>query len=1839
MFESTLIRRFLFLAALLTAGFANAQTIRYQNSIRGGLAVATNGLNLTSSTVFANTAGGTTMSSYSDLVLPSDASIVKAILYVEGYAAQNITSVKFKTPAMAAFATLTTTSPGFIAGPSTGSYTQFIMDVTSLMPTTGFVSTVTAGGNAGTTGRYSIADLSPIDQGNYGYGWSIFVVYSRPVGQYRNVTIADACVNFGIGTANTFDINGIAVPSAGSVNAIVVATGCWGDPGPLYMDNIKFGKKGGTLTSLKDPVTGSTTDVLNGTVGFCVPNNVTVDGVAGMTNGNYVARNPYNTFGGTQKSAMYYDCDMMNASGILAPSTTPISVTITQAGQGSDALGVGAYGVSVDIVSALLTKSLTPTTIGDGEVATYTFFMTNNGTGSNNQTGIGFTDNLPAGLMIANPNGVVVTGGIGGTVTAVPGSGTFTLSNFGLNAGQTATITLKVTNKPGQLNPDCGSNPAAFTNGFANIANNTANLANGVNNVCLIVTGAPKPDFTATTVCEGVATQFTDITKVTGSNVVTNWNWDFGNGVTSTLQNPSITFAAAGTYTVKLEITATSGAKERITKTITVKALPTVVVKDPPGICPGSSAQLDVSGGDTYLWSPAGSLSNPAIAKPIATPTSTTTYTVKVTDSQTGCSKDATSLVTVFAKPIVVISGATTICPDVNSTLTATGGIAYKWTPGGQTTPTITINQTAETTYGVEVTDANGCKATQTYKVAMAAPITNANLTTVPRACASANGTITINGVVGGSSPYQYSLNSTTYKTTNSFGSLDSLEYLITIKDSKGCLRDTTVKVGITQSPTKINFTTAPSGCGAPTGKITVSSVTGGKAPYQYSSSGTAGTFQTSLTLAPLGSGDYQLTVRDANGCEFSELATVGSSSGPTGLVSATTADSCGKHNGSIVVNSVIDGMAPFSYSLDNVNFQSSPSFGGLTTGNITVYVKDAGNCVYSKVVNIPAVTGVSVFTLSSVTESCNLRNGSVDVSGISGGTAPYEYSLNAGPFQPGALFANLDSGSYTVTVRGQDLCPISKQISVGYLPPIDSVHYLVTPSTCSGPNAKVVFTPFGGTAPMDVTHAGTTQLYYDSITGLLAGNYVFHFTDSNSCTFNLPVTITDIAGPSAMAVTTQQTSCTAPTGVITIGGVTGGTMPYAYALNSGAFTAATSYSSLGQGPYAVRVRDANGCNFVVDTVVTVVNGPNVINTTEVNTTCSQNNGQITILGSSGGTGPYDYSFNGSAFSSTMIYPNLVAGDYTIVARDANQCTVPKGITLVDSPGPTDSDVRAWPTSCGRNLGKFNVLSVTGGTAPYTYSLDGSAFTTDTYYQLLSAGMHRLVIHDANQCVIRDSAVVFDVAGPSGLKLVAAHDTCARNSGRIAVQSVQGPSRAFTFSITGRPLQGDSLFVNVPASATPYTYTVQDTSGCTVTDTISVRAIAGPSNPSVTFTQPHCGKPDGSILVNRNSMTSGTAPFVFVLSPVSSPTGDRFDGLSAGMNYTVTVTDKYNCTNFNVQPYVLTDIPGPQQADLVSVESTCGLPNGTVEIHQVVGFTPPYRYSQDGAQFGPDSVFSSQLPATQKSFYIQDAAGCVLEMKTDIGGAPGPTDILYTSLPENCYRADGALNGVTAFGGTAPYTLSGLQAVLIPAPASLTGIAKGSYAFTVTDVNGCSYSKDLEVGFAPGPTAEFEMSYDEESEAPLTVIFRNHSTGAVTQNWKFGDEEFSADHSPMHTYQDSGRYNIVLVVENNAGCLDSASENLRVKPAVAVYIPNTFSPNNDGVNDRFSITTYNIVSYTVTVYNRWGQVVANFTERKGFWEGEFEGNQVEQGVYAVAVTAIDVFSKKHHHKGVVNVVR
>jgi gliding motility-associated-like protein len=205
-------------------------------------------------------------------------------------------------------------------------------------------------------------------------------------------------------------------------------------------------------------------------------------------------------------------------------------------------------------------------------------------------------------------------------------------------------------------------------------------------------------------VCQGLGVQLNASGGVS-------YSWSPSTG----LSNPSIAnpIASPGTATVYVVlVTDANGCSNTDTVQVDVNNLPVVTVSASTSICIGGSTQLLAGGGNSYLWSPASSLSNATVPDPVASPTSTTTYTVVVTNG-IGCADSSNVTVTVNPLPEALAGADTVICEGTSAYLNASGGVSYSWSPSGTLSNSSVSNPVAtpqtNTTYTVVVTDLNGC--------------------------------------------------------------------------------------------------------------------------------------------------------------------------------------------------------------------------------------------------------------------------------------------------------------------------------------------------------------------------------------------------------------------------------------------------------------------------------------------------------------------------------------------------------------------------------------------------------------------------------------------------------------------------------------------------------------------------------------------------------------------------------------------------------------------------------------------------------------------------------------------------------------------------------------------------------------------------------------------------------------------------------------------------------------------------------------------------------------------------------------------------------------------------
>ncbi|NVN95990.1 MAG: gliding motility-associated C-terminal domain-containing protein [Bacteroidetes bacterium] len=197
------------------------------------------------------------------------------------------------------------------------------------------------------------------------------------------------------------------------------------------------------------------------------------------------------------------------------------------------------------------------------------------------------------------------------------------------------------------------------------------------------------------------------------------------------------------------------------------------------------------------------------------------------------------------------------------------------------------------------------------------------------------------------------------------------------------------------------------------------------------------------------------------------------------------------------------------------------------------------------------------------------------------------------------------------------------------------------------------------------------------------------------------------------------------------------------------------------------------------------------------------------------------------------------------------------------------------------------------------------------------------------------------------------------------------------------------------------------------------------------------------------------------------------------------------------------------------------------------------------------------------------------------------------------------------------------------------------YTVNGSDLNTCSNTAFVTVNVSPQPKPKVVVSPNPVSVYEPTVHIYDGSGETNNYVWFLGDNTTTTQNNFYHTYsdKDTGSYLINVIATNIHGCIDSASLWVIVQPDVTFYIPNSFSPNNDGVNDVFKVYGMGIESFEMSIYDRWGKIVYTSEDMNAGWDGKINNELAPDGTYAYVIIYKDNSSIKHSKSGAISIVR
>ncbi len=203
----------------------------------------------------------------------------------------------------------------------------------------------------------------------------------------------------------------------------------------------------------------------------------------------------------------------------------------------------------------------------------------------------------------------------------------------------------------------------------------------------------------------------------------------------------------------------------------------------------------------------------------------------------------------------------------------------------------------------------------------------------------------------------------------------------------------------------------------------------------------------------------------------------------------------------------------------------------------------------------------------------------------------------------------------------------------------------------------------------------------------------------------------------------------------------------------------------------------------------------------------------------------------------------------------------------------------------------------------------------------------------------------------------------------------------------------------------------------------------------------------------------------------------------------------------------------------------------------------------------------------------------------------------------------------------------------------------GNYtvSLSLTNQGMCTHTANLTdyIVVRETPTADFDPQPAETILEDAHIQFENWSSSVdgVTSHWDFDDGSDSDETNPSHTYTAEGAYDVVLTVETPFGCVHDSSKQVLIRPDVAVYAPNAFTPNGDGINDFFEVKGAGLEKYKLQVYSRWGELMFESNDLSVQWDGTYKGVPVPGGTYVYHIYYTNLIHREYIDKGSVSVIR
>lgn len=714
-----------------------------------------------------------------------------------------------------------------------------------------------------------------------------------------------------------------------------------------------------------------------------------------------------------------------------------------------------------------------------------------------------------------------------------------------------------------------------------------------------------------------------------------------------------------------------------------------------------------------------------------------------------------------------------------------------------------------------------------------------------------------------------------------------------------------------------------------------------------------------------------------------------------TGIPPTITPETCAGNDGTITGIVATGGFGNLTYEW-NGNPSVDIDLTGVGPGTYTLEVTDENECsstVGPFTVGTSSAIVIDVSNIVITDANCTGGDGGITGITVSGttGTVVYSWSPSGG----GMLdLTGVNNGSHTLTISDDSGCSTSSGphfIDKIGGPLINDANVVITDAECGDDNGSISGIIATGTGlSYEWSPSNKTTL---DVNDLAAGVHSLEVTDGAGCTASAgPYTVNSSSGPvlDANNIVVTNETCHGNDGSIVGITVSGGTGTLTFEWN-GISSPSADLDNAVADTYTLTVTDVNGCSddvgpFTISTASSpIIDASGVL---IVDESCSGNDGSITGITVTGGTGTLTYDWNGASSPSTDLI-NAVGGSYTITVTDVNGCSDNAGPFVVGaSPGPSINiaGIVISDESCDGNDGSITGVSVSGGTTPYTYEWNGNA-SVGSDLTGVAGGAYTLVVTDAGGCsatagpftINSTTSITVDESG-----VVISDESCSGNDGSITGIVATGTGLTYAWS----PSNATTIDAS-NLSAGSHSLIITDGAGCSVT--VGPYVVSGASGPvidasGVIVINESCYGNDGSI--TGITVTGGATPLTYDWNGNVSSSTNLGEG--TGGTYTLTVTDANGCST-TAGPFTISSPVVP------SIDITT--PNQVIDEGESVNISSTYTPSDAVLSWTPsNSLDCSDCPnptatpssSTMYVVTVTSVDGCISQ------------DSIYIEINEPC---------------------------------------------------------------------------------------------------------------------------------------------------------------------------------------------------------------------------------------------